>query len=144
MWLLEKRKEASLDEGAMLSPLRFLGSDHEYALRGLAGTVLVYKIAGALAARGGSLDDVYNIAEYVSSRLGTIGVGMEHCHVSPRRTFTIYPRFYYQLDKLRFRVRKPHHHTYLLTSLRLAWVSITSPATCVYRLCLHFAACFTA
>ncbi|OCH87380.1 dihydroxyacetone kinase [Obba rivulosa] len=49
--------------------------------RGLAGTVLVYKVAGALAKRGGSLDEVYTIAEYVSSRVGTIGVGLEHCHV---------------------------------------------------------------
>lgn len=49
--------------------------------RGLAGTVLVYKIAGALAKRGGSLDEVYSIAEWVASRVGTIGVGLEHCHV---------------------------------------------------------------
>ena len=48
---------------------------------GLAGTCLVYKIAGALANRGGSLDEVYNVAQWVSSRLGTIGVGLEHCHV---------------------------------------------------------------
>lgn len=41
----------------------------------------MYKIAGALAHRGGSLDEVYKTAEYVSSRLATIGVGLEHCHV---------------------------------------------------------------
>ncbi|KAL0065157.1 hypothetical protein AAF712_007827 [Marasmius tenuissimus] len=49
--------------------------------RGLAGTVLVYKLAGALAERGGSLDEVYNVAQWASSRLATIGVGLEHCHV---------------------------------------------------------------
>ncbi|KAN0088501.1 Dak1 domain containing protein [Tylopilus felleus] len=49
--------------------------------RGLAGVCLVYKIAGALAARGGSLDEVYAVAEHISSHLGTIGVGLEHCHV---------------------------------------------------------------
>ncbi|KAF8891150.1 Dak1 domain-containing protein [Mucidula mucida] len=49
--------------------------------RGLAGVVLVYKIAGALAARGANLDEVYSAAEYVASRIGTIGVGLEHCHV---------------------------------------------------------------
>ncbi|KAI9066978.1 dihydroxyacetone kinase [Trametes sanguinea] len=49
--------------------------------RGLAGTVLVYKVAGALAKRGASLDEVYNIAQWVASRVGTIGVGLEHCHV---------------------------------------------------------------
>lgn len=50
-------------------------------IRGLAGTVLVYKIAGALANRNGSLDQVFDIAQYVASRVGTIGVGLEHCHV---------------------------------------------------------------
>ncbi|KAF8582747.1 dihydroxyacetone kinase [Ramaria rubella] len=49
--------------------------------RGLAGTVLVYKIAGALAARGVGLDTVYDVAEWVSQRIGTIGVGLDHCHI---------------------------------------------------------------
>jgi len=49
--------------------------------RGLAGTVLVYKIAGALAQTGASLDEVYSIAEWVSQNIATIGVGLEHCHV---------------------------------------------------------------
>ncbi|KAI0923967.1 hypothetical protein AcV5_009354 [Taiwanofungus camphoratus] len=49
--------------------------------RGLAGTVLVYKIAGALARRGADLEEVYNVAQWVASRVGTIGVGLEHCHV---------------------------------------------------------------
>lgn len=51
------------------------------AHRGLAGTVLVYKIAGALARRGADLEEVYNVAQWVASRVGTIGVGLEHCHV---------------------------------------------------------------
>ncbi|KAF9245255.1 hypothetical protein BU15DRAFT_85598 [Melanogaster broomeanus] len=59
--------------------------------RGLAGVCLVYKIAGALAARGGSLDEVYAVAEYVSSLLGTIGVGLEHCHVGHRRVSPVPP-----------------------------------------------------
>jgi len=49
--------------------------------RGLAGTVLVYKIAGALARSGASLEQVYSIAQWVASRIGTIGVSLEHCHV---------------------------------------------------------------
>ena len=48
---------------------------------GLAGTVLVYKIAGALARRGASLNEVYQVSQWVSTRLGTIGAGLEHCHV---------------------------------------------------------------
>ncbi|KAI0084466.1 Dak1 domain-containing protein [Irpex rosettiformis] len=49
--------------------------------RGLAGTVLVYKIAGALARQGASLEEVYTTAEYITTRLATIGVGLDHCHV---------------------------------------------------------------
>ncbi|KAF4570084.1 Dihydroxyacetone kinase 2 [Pleurotus pulmonarius] len=49
--------------------------------RGLAGTVLVYKIAGALAERGGSLDEVYKYAQWVADHTVSIGVGLEHCHV---------------------------------------------------------------
>ncbi|KAF9563069.1 dihydroxyacetone kinase [Agrocybe pediades] len=49
--------------------------------RGLAGTVLVYKIAGALANRGASLDEVSNVATWAASRVATIGVGLEHTHV---------------------------------------------------------------
>ncbi|KAF8966336.1 dihydroxyacetone kinase 1 [Flammula alnicola] len=49
--------------------------------RGLAGTVLVYKIAGALAHRGGSLDEVYSMATWVASRIATIGVSLGHTHV---------------------------------------------------------------
>ncbi|KAI0272604.1 hypothetical protein BC834DRAFT_857521 [Gloeopeniophorella convolvens] len=49
--------------------------------RGLAGTVLVYKIAGALAKTGASLEEVYTVAEWVSKNIATVGVGLEHCHV---------------------------------------------------------------
>lgn len=45
--------------------------------------MLVYKIAGALANRGGSLEEVYSVANWVSSRVATIGVGLEHTHVRP-------------------------------------------------------------
>ncbi|KAH8108337.1 dihydroxyacetone kinase [Phellopilus nigrolimitatus] len=44
-------------------------------------TVIVYKIAGALARRGASLDEVHSVAQWVSTRLGTVGAGLEHCHV---------------------------------------------------------------
>jgi dihydroxyacetone kinase len=49
--------------------------------RGLAGVVLVYKTAGALAEQGADLHEVFTVAEYVASRVGTIGIGLEHCHV---------------------------------------------------------------
>lgn len=49
--------------------------------RGLAATTVVYKIAGALAAKGASLDEVEHIAKIIASNSGTFGVGLEHCHV---------------------------------------------------------------
>jgi triose/dihydroxyacetone kinase / FAD-AMP lyase (cyclizing) len=49
--------------------------------RGLAGTVLVYKIAGALAEAGADLNVVYTVAKWASQNIATIGVGLEHCHV---------------------------------------------------------------
>ncbi|GAA6061035.1 hypothetical protein JCM10212_004609 [Sporobolomyces blumeae] len=49
--------------------------------RGLAGTVLTYKIAGALALKGASLDEVEHMAKVVSESCGTMGMGLEHCHV---------------------------------------------------------------
>lgn len=55
--------------------------------RGLAGTVLVFKIAGALAQDGASLDKVHALAEYIASRVGTIGASLAHCHVSRTRIF---------------------------------------------------------
>lgn len=49
--------------------------------RGLAGTVLVYKLASALADQGGDLDAVEDVAKYAVTRLGTIGIGLDHCNV---------------------------------------------------------------
>ncbi|EGG00640.1 uncharacterized protein MELLADRAFT_50347 [Melampsora larici-populina 98AG31] len=49
--------------------------------RGLAGTVLVYKIAGALASQGASLSQVHAMAQYIADRCATMGVGLDHCHI---------------------------------------------------------------
>lgn len=49
--------------------------------RGLAGTILVYKIASALSDRGAELDAVEDVAKYATTRLGTLGVGLDHCNV---------------------------------------------------------------
>eukprot|EP00934_Nitzschia_sp_Nitz4_P007566 Nitzschia sp. Nitz4//scaffold2_size372955//29228//31018//NITZ4_000360-RA/size372955-exonerate_protein2genome-gene-0.235-mRNA-1//1//CDS//3329546587//7556//frame0 len=45
--------------------------------RGLAGTVLVHKVAGAAAAKGKSLDDIVQLANEVNGRIGTLGVALE-------------------------------------------------------------------
>lgn len=49
--------------------------------RGLAATVLVYKLAGALAAQGANLDEVEFMADAVNKASGTIGIGLEHANV---------------------------------------------------------------
>ncbi|WP_104082701.1 dihydroxyacetone kinase subunit DhaK [Cryobacterium sp. Y11] len=49
--------------------------------RGVAGTVLVEKIAGAAAERGDGLDAVAAVAEKVNSRVRTMGVALTPCVV---------------------------------------------------------------
>lgn len=52
--------------------------------RGIAGTVLVHKITGALAARGASLEDVYKVGKLVTENLASVGASLDHVHVPGR------------------------------------------------------------
>lgn len=52
--------------------------------RGIAGTVLVLKIAGALAAKGASLKDVADMARLTASNIVSVGASLEHVHVPGR------------------------------------------------------------
>ncbi|KAH8888699.1 dihydroxyacetone kinase [Thozetella sp. PMI_491] len=52
--------------------------------RGIAGTVLVHKISGALAAQGRSLDEVAKVARLVADNLVSVGASLEHVHVPGR------------------------------------------------------------
>ncbi|KAF2971900.1 hypothetical protein GQX73_g1742 [Xylaria multiplex] len=52
--------------------------------RGLAGTVLVHKVAGGAAAAGRSLDEVAGLAEFVGENMGTIGVALNGCDIPGR------------------------------------------------------------
>jgi triose/dihydroxyacetone kinase / FAD-AMP lyase (cyclizing) len=45
--------------------------------RGVAGTVLVHKVAGAAAAAGMSLDEVAAIARRLANRMGTLGIALD-------------------------------------------------------------------
>lgn len=56
--------------------------------RGLAGTVIVYKIASALADEEADIDAVYDLAEYVATRVGTMGAALEHCRKCRLAVFT--------------------------------------------------------
>ena len=49
--------------------------------RGLAGTVLIHKIAGAAAAEGRPLAEVAQVAREAASKLGTMGVALTPCTV---------------------------------------------------------------
>jgi triose/dihydroxyacetone kinase / FAD-AMP lyase (cyclizing) len=49
--------------------------------RGIAGTVLVHKIAGAAAANGKTLQEVAAIARSAAARIGTMGVALGACTV---------------------------------------------------------------
>ncbi|CAN9120137.1 unnamed protein product [Alternaria alternata] len=53
--------------------------------RGIAGTVLVQKTAGALAAKGASLKDVTHMAQLVADNTVSIGSSLAHVHVPGRR-----------------------------------------------------------
>ncbi|KFX98333.1 hypothetical protein V490_02363 [Pseudogymnoascus sp. VKM F-3557] len=52
--------------------------------RGIAGTVLVVKIAGALAELGYSLEDVTKIAELTAKNIVSVGASLDHVHVPGR------------------------------------------------------------
>ncbi|KAK3327199.1 Dak1 domain-containing protein [Cercophora scortea] len=52
--------------------------------RGIAGTVLVHKISGALAALGRPLDEVVKVARLVAANLVSVGASLEHVHVPGR------------------------------------------------------------
>ena len=45
--------------------------------RGVAGCVLVHKIAGAAALAGKSLDEIVSLVDEVNSQIGTLGIAMD-------------------------------------------------------------------
>jgi len=52
--------------------------------RGIAGTVLVHKITGALAAMGAPLEDVYNVGKLTADNIVSVGASLDHVHVPGR------------------------------------------------------------
>ncbi|TCL59246.1 dihydroxyacetone kinase DhaK subunit [Hydrogenispora ethanolica] len=49
--------------------------------RGVAGEVLMWKIGGAMAARGGSLDEVIRVAQKAIDNTRSIGIGLTPCTI---------------------------------------------------------------
>ncbi|CAG8607278.1 15611_t:CDS:2, partial [Racocetra fulgida] len=58
-----------------------IGRNSAVGRRGLAGTVLVHKVAGAVAASGGTLEETKSIASLVAENVGTIGVAFDQCKI---------------------------------------------------------------
>ncbi|SFJ15477.1 dihydroxyacetone kinase subunit DhaK [Thermoflavimicrobium dichotomicum] len=56
-------------------------STYTVGRRGIAGTVFVHKIAGALAEQGASLDEVQKVAEKVISRVRSMGMALSPCTI---------------------------------------------------------------
>ncbi|EMR88164.1 putative dihydroxyacetone kinase protein [Botrytis cinerea BcDW1] len=52
--------------------------------RGIAGTVLVHKITGALAATGASLENVYKVGKLTADNIVSVGASLDHVHVPGR------------------------------------------------------------
>ncbi len=68
------------------------GSEREKR-RGVAGEVLIWKIGGAKAARGGSLDEVISAAQKAIDNTRSIGIGLTPCTIPAvgKPNFTIEP-----------------------------------------------------
>lgn len=54
--------------------------------RGVAGTVLVHKVAGAAAVRGKSLDEIVTIVGQLTGRMGTLGIALDSVTVPGAET----------------------------------------------------------
>ncbi|XP_053059062.1 triokinase/FMN cyclase isoform X2 [Acinonyx jubatus] len=60
--------------------------------RGLGGTVLIHKVAGALAEAGVGLEEITNRVSVVAKAMGTLGVSLSSCSVpGSRPTFELSP-----------------------------------------------------
>ena len=84
---VEKAKAAGMDvEMVVMGDDAGVGREKggKVGRRGIAGTVLVHKIAGALAATGASLKDVHKVATLVADNTVSIGSSLSHVHVPGR------------------------------------------------------------
>uniref|UniRef100_V9KJR4 Triokinase/FMN cyclase n=1 Tax=Callorhinchus milii TaxID=7868 RepID=V9KJR4_CALMI len=63
--------------------------------RGLCGTVLIHKIAGALSEMGKSLDEIVEALTSILPKMGTIGVSLSSCSIPGTR-----PTFHLEPDEL--------------------------------------------
>ncbi|KAH9509125.1 hypothetical protein Btru_049123 [Bulinus truncatus] len=55
--------------------------DHSAGRRGLAGTMLIHKIAGAMSEQGKSLETIVSSLNLIKEKMGTIGLSLSPCSV---------------------------------------------------------------
>lgn len=56
--------------------------------RGMAATTLAIKLAGALASKGATLEQVKEMTQYAIDNTATLGVAFDHCHVPGSSSFS--------------------------------------------------------
>ncbi|MBV8895414.1 MAG: dihydroxyacetone kinase subunit DhaK [Acidobacteriaceae bacterium] len=73
---MARSEEIAVETVTVADDVALAGSGEYAGARGLAGTVLVHKIAGACAAAGASLTEVASVARAAAAELGTIGLSL--------------------------------------------------------------------
>ncbi|XP_067681393.1 triokinase/FMN cyclase-like [Haliotis asinina] len=76
-----KAEGISVDMVVVAEDCALTSTDKTAGRRGLCGTVLMHKIAGALAEEGKTLPEIVTIARDTATKMGTIGVCLSPCSV---------------------------------------------------------------
>jgi dihydroxyacetone kinase-like protein len=77
--LAEMEIEGEIDHVVVDDDVAVEDSLYTSGRRGVCGTILVHKVAGAAAARGDDLAEVKRLAEKVVERVGTMGMALTSC-----------------------------------------------------------------
>ncbi|MDR0545877.1 MAG: dihydroxyacetone kinase subunit DhaK [Mycoplasmataceae bacterium] len=80
-----------IDYVIVADDVALLGNQSTTGMRGIAGTVLVHKVAGAKAQSGASLEEVKAAAGKAIKNVGTYGISLESCTVPAigHKSFTL-------------------------------------------------------
>ncbi|CAH2326210.1 triokinase FMN cyclase isoform X1 [Pelobates cultripes] len=93
---LERARREGVDvEMAVIGDDCAFTSPRKAGRRGICGTVLIHKIAGALAEQGKHLQEIFQIVTEAAARIGTLGVSLSPCSVPGSR-----PTFQLAVDEL--------------------------------------------
>lgn len=77
--LAEMESEGEIEHVVVDDDVAVEDSLYTSGRRGVCGTILVHKVAGAAAARGDDLAEVKRLAEKVVERVGTMGMALTSC-----------------------------------------------------------------